>query len=359
MMFQPITINNVVLKNRFVFAAADDNLNKDVYRRVQRYAALAAGGVGLIVSGATTFADSEGWRKVIDAVHHNGGKIFCQLVPTKIFDRMVSRLPADNEYFSPLMYPYREHQAFSEEEIFGFIEQYVERAALARQLGADGVEIHAAHHSIPATFLSPYTNQRSDSWGGSLENRLRFHKEVYKAVRAKVGADFPLIIKLGVEDAIAKGLRFEEGRQAAAILAEHGFDAVEVSQGLMIVDTNMTLRGMPMRTGIIKPEQEAYFRDWSREIKKEISKPVILTGGMFSYETVKKLIDEGYADMVSMCRALIRESGLVERWQQGDIRRATCVACNKCTFELLSKGLPLECYLDLLIRKKAARNANL
>ncbi|MDQ7823684.1 MAG: NADH:flavin oxidoreductase [Candidatus Eremiobacteraeota bacterium] len=344
-MFREITIGSMAVKNRFVFAAAQDHLDSDPGRRAGRFGSLASGGVGLVISGATDFADIEGWRGAIEAVHKNGGKIAPQIIPDKIKDALPSVVPPECPFFGPALYPYREHRPYTEEEILGFISQYAARAEIAKSLGADGVEIHGAHHAIPMCFLSPLTNRRDDRWGGPLENRLRFHRELLSAVRARVGAEFPVMLKLGVEDAIPGGFRLEEGREAARILSEAGFDAIEVSQGLM--NSSLGFEGTPLRPDIRKPEQEAYFRSWSRAVKAEVKKPVIVTGGIFSIETVESVIGSGDADMVSMCRALLREPGLVDRWKSGDTHRATCISCNKCTTELLLKGQPLECFLDL------------
>jgi len=346
-LFRPIIINRTRIKNRFAFAAAADHMDKLPDRRIKRFSDLAAGGVGMIISGATTFTDKTNWQQIILAVHANGGNITPQILPQRINDALVSVLPTENKYFSPLIFPYRKHRAYDDTDIANFISQYAASARTAKALGADGVEVHAAHHSIPATFLSPYTNTRTDKWGGSLENRIRFHKEVYTAIRGAVGADFPIIIKLGVQDMTPDGLKYEEGKLAAIMLAEHGYDAIEVSQGLQYAELNENLDGLPLRSHILRPEQEAYFRDWSRGVKAAITKPVILTGGIFSFEVAKSIVESGDADMISLCRALIREPGLINRWQQGDVRRATCTACNKCTLELLAKGQPLECFLDM------------
>ncbi len=334
-LFTPITVNRTVIANRFEFAAAKDHLDCDPVRRQARYAAVAAGGVGLIVSGATTFADRDGWRAVIRAVHANGGLIMPQLVPDPLPGALVAELP---------------HRRYSGEEIAATIRQYADRAAAAKALGADGVEIHAAHNSRCAQFLSPLTNRRDDEWGGSLENRLRFHREIYTAIREKVGGDFPVIIKLGVEDAKPGGLTFAEGRRAAVMLAAHGYDAIEISLGLQDYGKTPPFQATPLRSFVKKPDGEAYFREWSREIKAAVKKPVILTGGILSPGVAAKIVAEGCADIVGMCRALIREPRLVTRWRGGDLAPAVCASCNKCVTELYARGLPLECQLETQTR---------
>jgi 2,4-dienoyl-CoA reductase-like NADH-dependent reductase (Old Yellow Enzyme family) len=101
-----------------------------------------------------------------------------------------------------------------------------------------------------------------------------------------------------------------------------------------------------MHINIRKQEDEAYYREWCQQIKQIISKPTILTGGLRSIELMGELVQSGVTDCIGMCRPLIREPALIKRWQDGDLRKATCISCNKCLTELLLQGKPLECYLN-------------
>lgn len=212
-----------------------------------------------------------------------------------------------------------------------------------KKIGADAIQVHAAHQNFLSQMLSPLTNMRRDNWGGSIENRTRLHREIYKAIRVEVGNDFPVLIKLGVEDAVESGLKFAEGKIAAKIIADCGYDALEISQGLQDYED---WSGTPMRININAAKDEAYFKKWCYEIKQVVSRPTILTGGLRSLEMMEQLITDGTADCFGMCRPFIREPALIKRWQDGDRRKATCVSCNKCLTELLMHGKPLECYLD-------------
>jgi len=191
--------------------------------------------------------------------------------------------------------------------------------------------------------LSPITNKRKDIYGSSLENRAKIHSEICRKIREKVGENFPIIIKLGLQDAfLNEGLTFLEGKKLAILMESFGFDAIEISQGLQ--DFN-SWDGTPMRM-VNKIEDEAYFRKWSREIKKEVKIPVILTGGLKSYEIIDEIIRNKEADFVGLCRPLIREENLVNRWQMGDCEKAKCTSCKMCITELLMQGKPLECYVN-------------
>ncbi|MFA6409168.1 MAG: NADH:flavin oxidoreductase [Gammaproteobacteria bacterium] len=356
-LFKEITINKLVLKNRFVLSAAADNLENDQQARIKRFTELAQGQIGLIISGGTRINQIAKWAEIIPTVHENGGKFAIQFIaePGPGFypnlsaeneDRLaVSELSKDHIYFKALapFVIYGKHHAASETELIEIIQRYAKAAALVKKIGADAVQIHAAHQNFLSQMLSPLTNTRNDKWGGSIENRTRLHCEIYNAIRAEVGSEFPILIKLGVEDCVPGGLKFEEGKEAAKIIAACGYDALEISQGLQ---NYSNWNGTPMHQNILTPKDEAYFQNWCREIKQSISKPTILTGGLRSPELMEKLVNDGATDCIGMCRPFIREPALVKRWQNGDTTKAKCISCNKCLTELLLQGKPLECYLD-------------
>ena len=138
----------------------------------------------------------------------------------------------------------------SEDEIQNVITRFATSARLAEKAGFTGVQIHAAHGYLLSQFLSPFTNRRTDNWGGSLSNRLRLHREVYREIRHHVGKDYPVLIKLGVEDGFAGGLTLAEGIQAAQILADTGYDCLEISSGVR----GAKYEDMEYKTKINKPE---------------------------------------------------------------------------------------------------------
>lgn len=356
-LFKEFTINNLVLKNRFVMAAAADNLEDNHQAQINRFSALAKGQIGLIITGGTRFNEITAWADVIQAVHKNGGKIAIQFVAEggpgtygEPSDRdqdkiAISVLSEDHIYFKSLspFISYGKHHAATEAELEEIIDRYAKAAAVIKKIGADAMEVHAAHQNFLSQVLSPLTNTRSDKWGGSIENRTRLHREIYKAIRAEVGSDFPVLMKLGVQDAIAGGLKFVEGKEAAKLLADCGYDALEISQGLQ---SYLDWSGTPMHTDVHTINDEAYFKDWCQEIRRSISKPTILTGGLRSLELMEQLIHDGVTDCIGICRPFIREPALIKRWQNGDRRKAKCISCNKCITELLLQGKALECYLD-------------
>jgi 2,4-dienoyl-CoA reductase-like NADH-dependent reductase (Old Yellow Enzyme family) len=213
----------------------------------------------------------------------------------------------------------------SEEEIGNIVGAFGQAARRTKEAGFDGVQIHAAHGYLLSQSLSPAFNKREDSHGGNLENRARFLMEVLREVRSVVGPDFPVLVKMNSEDCLECGLTLEDSVQLGAMLEEGGVDAIELSGG-----TFLSGKLSPSRSGITSEEREAYFREAARIFKEKINIPLILVGGNRSIEMAEQLLNDGYADYISMSRPFIREPGLIKRWASGDIRRAACLSDNKC-----------------------------
>ncbi|MGB3458069.1 MAG: NADH:flavin oxidoreductase [Halobacteriota archaeon] len=373
-LFETAKIKNIELRNRFVMSAAADHLSTEkghvTNLQIARFNQLAEGGVGLIISGAIlahssgktyagspTLADDDaiaGYKKLVSEVHKRGAKIAAQLchsgISTSRYQNTLGRegiapslIPENDYYFNTqnsMFLPGKYHAA-TDEEIRAIIRAFGDAALRAKEAGFDAVQLHGAHSSLLSQFLSPHTNRRTDSWGGSLENRIHIHREMYGDIRTKVGEDYPVMIKLGVEDGGPGGLKFNEGKIVACYLSELGFDALEISQGLM----GKLWEETPMRTRINSIEKEAYFRDWCREVTGAIDTPTMLVGGLRTFELMEEIVRNHEADFISLCRPLIREPGLINDWKRGDTHRATCVSCNKCALAL-GEGKPLDCYLE-------------
>ncbi|MGE5839598.1 MAG: NADH:flavin oxidoreductase, partial [Deltaproteobacteria bacterium] len=175
-------------------------------------------------------------------------------------------------------------------------------------------------------------------WGGSLENRLRLHHEIYRAIRAKAGEGYPVLAKIGVADCLPGGLEYSEGKRAARYLAERGFAALEISSGLR----GKGYENSEFRPGISRLETEAYFREWCRDIRRIVNVPVMMVGGLRTFELMEQMIQDQEADFVSLSRPLIREPGIINDWREKERHRATCISCNKC-FDALLKGEALHC----------------
>jgi 2,4-dienoyl-CoA reductase-like NADH-dependent reductase (Old Yellow Enzyme family) len=154
---------------------------------------------------------------------------------------------------------------------------------------------------------------------------VRLHVEIISAIRQAVGEDFPMLVKMNCEDFADGGLTVADSIQAARQMVAAGLNAVELSGGLLTGG-----KRSPSRPNINKPEKEAYFQAAAREFKKALDVPLILVGGIRSPETAERLLEEGVADGFALSRPLIREPGLVKRWQSGDRSPARCLSDNLC-----------------------------
>ena len=358
-LFEPTAIGGMKLKNRFVRSATQDGCSSEKGEvtdlTIQLYRVLAQGGAGLIVSGfayvhptgqnfvrqAAIDSDDRipGLARLTKEVHQYDAKIAAQLVHCGRNSRATRKrglLPLAPSYLGDDAPGKESHRAMTAAEVEEMADAFRLAAMRAREAGFDAVELHGAHSYLLSQFLSPCSNKRSDQWGGNLEKRMRFHLEVVERIRKAVGKDFPLFIKLGVEDTVEGGLTIEEGCAVARALCSRGIDAIEVSEGLETMGANH------IKKGIDSPAKEAYYASWGKKIKGAVNVPVILVGGLRSYNVIENVVREGCADLVSMCRPFIREPDLVNRWRRGDRKAAACISCNLC-LKKIGQEEPVEC----------------
>ncbi len=363
-LFEKTAIKSLELANRSVRSAtwtgtADDK-GYVTDATISFYRALAEGGIGLIVTGyqyimlngmqlphmVGIYEDGQinGLRRLAAAVHESGGKIVPQVVHTGIRANR-ELMPPGYEAWGPsaIADPGTDRipHEVTKQEIRVLVEAYAAAARRAKEAGFDGVQLHGAHGYGINQFLSPLWNRRSDSYGGKLKNRYRFLVEILEAVRGMVGEDFPVMIKLNGHDFAEGGLVPEETVEIGRRLADDGIDAIEVSAGSAV-----SIKGYsPVRTHILKPEQEAYLAALAAAFKSAVGVPIVTVGGIRSLKTVNDLLSEGKADYVAMSRPFVREPGLVNRWKQGDTAKARCISCSGC-FESGLQGKGISCKVE-------------
>ena len=359
-LFDITQINTMTLDNRFVRSATwegmadeDGAVTPELINTVTR---LAEGGVGLIISGHTfvlpegqagprqmgIYKDAlvDGLTSMTGAVHRAGGKMVAQLAHAGTFaaENITRTPPHVVSLFEGLAKTPRHELTIS--DIQALASAYVQAAERAKAAGFDGVQIHAAHGYLFSQFLSPVYNRRQDAYGGSIENRSRALCDTVDAVRQAVGPDFPVLMKLNAWDDVEGGLTLEDAVAAARLLQNAGVDAIEVSGGFL---TSKTLS--PSRLGINKPEKEAYFEQGAAAIKQALDIPVILVGGIRSFEKAQELVAGGVSDYISLSRPLIREPNLINRWRSGDTGPALCSSDNLC-FRPALKGEGIYCVTE-------------
>jgi 2,4-dienoyl-CoA reductase-like NADH-dependent reductase (Old Yellow Enzyme family) len=198
------------------------------------------------------------------------------------------------------------------------------------------VAVHGAHGYLLSEFLSPATNPRRDRWGGSLRNRMRLTREVYRAIRRRVGEDFPVLWKLNTADYLENGAGPEEYARIAGELARAGVNLIEMSGGL---------KDQIRRRARLKKEagdREAYFGSTLPFFRKALNgTPLAITGGLRSLEAMEDLLTDG-ADLIGLCRPLICEPDLPRRLlSTPDHRPARCTSCNQCLVRISRQ--PVKC----------------
>jgi len=363
-LFSPKKIGLMTVKNRIVRSAtyegmADDNGLVD-NRYVALYENLAKGGVGLIIAGFA-FVKENGiaakyqtgihtddcismLKKAVETVHHvnenaknvlqiaHGGRQvepnivkkreFEPIAPSPIADKSVGIVPKE----------------MTIEDIEDMIQSFIMSAERAKRAGFDGVQLHAAHGYLLSEFLSPYMNKRTDDYGGSSENRVRIIVEIFDGIKEMCGEDWPVLIKLQIDDFVKKesSLKPPESIEIARRIAEAGLDAIEISGGIYESDEKLDPWNLKVKT----TDEEAYFLPYAKKVKKVVGEtPLILVGGIRSFEVAEGIVKDGYADFISMSRPFIMEPDLPQKWLNKLSDKSTCTSCNRCDTEMNDKGL--------------------
>jgi len=340
-------IANLLLKNRLVRAATAERAAPECKfsdSGVAIYEALSKGGIGLIISGHIAVM-AEGRAKgtqtciyddrFISSIHRianvvhkveNGCKVVAQISH--------AGMKADVEHpVSPSAIRWKqitkEARVLSTDEVENIVIHFVEAARRVREAGFDGVELHCAHGYLLSSFLSPYTNRRTDKYGGSTEKRVTIVREIITQVRKRIGSDFPILVKMNCNDNVEGGIDLDSFPDLAKEIEKTGVDAIEVSGN------------NPIRKELDSPKEQSYFVKYAERLDLDI--PVILTGGNKSVELIEKISQQGKVDFFGFARPLIREPNLPNRWLEGiGGEECTCISCNLC-LQYLGKGSVTRC----------------
>ncbi|MDC0661363.1 NADH:flavin oxidoreductase [Marinobacter sp. SS21] len=407
-LFSPLTIGKLELPGRiFKTATSETRGSEDGFvtdELLDFYAPIAWAGTPLIITGnlyisvqgKSTYRmcgiDNDdkipGLTRWTELAHQYGSRIFAQinhcgrqmnpdvigvkeaLAPSAVRDKAMLTKP----------------RAMTLNEIEEVIEDHVAAVVRAQKAGFDGVQIHMAHGYLLSEFLTPQTNRRKDQYGGSLENRMRLPLEVLRAVRKRVGPDYPVIAKLNGADLLlqGKGLDTDELVQVAQALQAEGLDGIEISCGHyesgfpmicgrfdgfleaqvaegagkylpapMRMAAKLGAKALAKRANKAWPTREGFNGDFSRQFKAALDIPVICVGGFHTREAMEQAINSGVCDAVSIARAMIADPFLVQHLREG-VEGPQCDFCNGCIAR--AGGSPVDCYNDKL---RPARQAML
>ncbi len=386
------SLSSILLSNRILRSATHEGLADESGRPeetlIRKYEQLARGGVGAIITGYAGVSQEgksplfnmlminhdsliPSYVTLVERIHRLNTPIILQIahcgrqtrsritgVPTVAPSSVRDRL-----YLEDLPHE------LSAQEIHGLVDKFVSAITRAVKAGFDGVQLHMAHGYLLSQFLSNHSNKRKDLWGGSLENRFRIVQEIFRKARL-LHPDYPILAKINATDGRKKGMRIEESIQIARMLQESGCDAIEVSCGTF-EDGFMTIRGksFPMNAileghflfrklpllirrtlrpvvPLLLPRTPEPYLNYNVEdaarIRKNVQIPIIVVGGIRKLDDIEKMILNEQCDMVALSRPLIREPGLVRKFQEGKSGEATCSSCNYCT--ILQESRSLRCY---------------
>ncbi|MEM7540555.1 MAG: FAD-dependent oxidoreductase [Pseudomonadota bacterium] len=358
-LFEPTRIGRMHLKNRIVrapnttlFASPKDGTVTQLL--IDHYAVEAAGGVGLcIVEAASVDVNSRlqygeptldsdyampGLWNLAETIKMNGAKAGIQLIHAGrqclVQEKQpVAPSPRKDGYF--LVEP----RALEEDEIEHILDLFAEAVDRAMRAGFDCVHIHGAHGYLPAEFLSNEANRRTDKWGGSLENRARFPLEIVRRSRKLVGPHYPIIFRFSAEDYVEDGVTLEESVKLAKWLQEEGVDALDVSAGTGEVWEHT-----------VAPTHYPYGNlvHLADAVKAEVDIPIIAVGAINEPAQAEKILADGKADLVALCRAITADPEWPNKAaadKAGEIR--PCIRCNDCLDTILP-GTPMRCRVNFL-----------
>lgn len=358
-LFKPTSIAGIRLNNRFIRSAttinAVDKLGRPNDFLMGVYKDLCQGGVGLIITGMIDTglmvdnflydpAYKKDYQKVSELAHEYNVPIVNQ----------VSHQGSQTSILGSGEFDYNKQ---SDGQINDLIDGFVKAIVISRDLGFDGAQLHVAHGYLLSETVSPKKNKRADKWGGTTEKRFTMIREIIKRARAKAPG-FPIFAKINGYDFQKHGMTVEEAVKVARLLENEGCACIEVSSGVM-ADGLSTIRapelpydaiyayvpelksmksgpakkvGNAMISAVIKRYDpiENYNVCASQEIKKAVSIPVMVVGGIKSMDSARKIRSMGAADFISLGRSLLIEPHLVKSYQQGEQDKTNCISCAFC-----------------------------
>lgn len=371
--FSPLQLGPITLRNRFIRAGANEGMTPDgmpTRALVKHHRDMAAGGIGMttVAYGAVS-ADGRTFshqfylsrevlphlRVLTDAVHAEGaaaclqithGGSFTMLRPAQGYPKTASSGFNAFGFLQGILW----QSAMTEGDMSRVADEFAQAALFAREAGFDAVEIHMGHGYLLNQFLSPLSNHRRDQFGGDAEGRSRFPAMVLRRVKDVVGGRIAVTCKLNQTDAAKGGIDAEQAAVTAKMLERDGADLLTLSGGhnmhspwalfgspMPIDDMKAHARGLarlgPWILGKQQPKDlrfhELYFLETARTIRKAVSMPLALVGGVKSLASAERVLAEGF-EGIALARALIHDPAFVNKLADGRLDQSGCTSCNRC-----------------------------
>ncbi len=379
--FSKAEIGGLELRNRIIRAGCFEGMCQNespTEALLEHHRAVAAGGVGMTtvaycgVSRSGLAFGHEMWMReeilpmlarITKAVHEEGAAASIQLGHCGFFaDPGITGEKALGPSRKFCTYRRAFSREMSEEDMDAVRSDFGRAAEMAREAGFDAVELHSGHGYLLSQFLSPWTNRRKDRYGGNLENRVRFPVSVIRGVRERVGADFPILIKMNLRDGFKGGVEVEDAIRIAGYYEAAGASALVLSCGFTSRTPLYMLRGKVPIMGFVRsadgvlpkigmllfgrflvqyyPFEELFLLEEARRVRGAVKIPLVLIGGVCSLAGMEKAMEEGF-DFVQIGRATIRDPDIVRKMETGAVQASDCDHCNRCVGEINSG--PVRC----------------
>ncbi|MCV2503694.1 MAG: FAD-dependent oxidoreductase, partial [Neisseriaceae bacterium] len=352
-LFAPLKIGNVEIANRIVMGSMHTGLEarrKNADKLAEFYATRARGGVGLIVTGGiapsrtgllapfdakmTNFLDVSHHKPITQAVHKANGKIILQLLHAGRYGMTPFKVGAGSEK-SPI-HPFK-HIKASDGMVKHLIRSFGKAAKLAQEAGYDGVEIMGGEGYLINQFLCSRTNDRTDQWGGSTENRQRFLVEVIKNIRSQVSSDFMVTLRQSIADLVGGGQTWDEIISMAKKAEDLGVNAINTDIGWHESRVPTIVTSVP----------RAAFVHFTERLRDEVSIPLIASNRINTPDVAEEILARGLVDAVSMARPLLADPELPNKAKTGRADEInTCIACNQACLDHIFVGKKVSCLLN-------------
>lgn len=377
-LFSPFKLGPITLRNRTIRAAAfegmcPNNLSSDAL--LNYHQSVAKGGIGMTTVAYAAVEPSglsfphqlllskeavPGLQKLTDAVHKEGAACSIQIGHC---GNMAKRSVGGKRPIAPTShinwYGPTFPRAMTKKDINSVVKSFGNAVQLARESGFDAVEVHAGHGYLISQFLSPYTNNRKDEFGGSLENRARFMQMVMEEVKDNA-KDIAVLVKMNMRDGFKGGMELDECIEVAKLLQQSGADALVLSGGFVSKAPMYILKGaMPVKVLahymedafmkvfvrlfgnlLIKKEpfKETYFLEDALKFREAVDIPLVYVGGLLSRESIDKVLDHDF-ELVAIARALLKDPDFVQKMLNETLSKSSCDTCNYCIAKMYSQSV--------------------
>lgn len=364
--FQPIKIGNMEIRNRFVvppmgtnYANSDSTVSQ---RLIDYHAERAKGGFGLNIVEVTAVSPTgkaiinqpglwnddqiDGYRRLAEVCHEHGAKVAVQLhhAGRQTMSPNINGMQPVSS--SPIPCPVCKDipREMTTEEVYEMIENFIDAAERAKKANIDAVEVHGAHGYLIAQFMSAYSNKRVDEFGGSFENRMRFPLMIIKGIRRRLGNGYPILFRISGDEKVTNGRNIAETRAICKLVEEAGVDALHVTSGVYgSQDWIFGASDFPV----------AYMTNFTEEVKKTVSLPVITAGRINEPHIAEELVASGRVDMVSIGRQSIADPHFPNKILSGMIDEiAPCIGCHQGCSEQMFIGNLTSCVVNPFVGKE-------